>query len=220
MFGLTVDQLLAANPTITDPDHIEVGASLIIPPPDAPITVPSADAIDDPTGDLADDADQAVFAPGYVDLTALEARLDSETLFIEILMVADPPPVDPEVEQLDYTVYVDVDADDQADFQLRASNTIASLDPEQPYAATITDLAAGTTSSPDDFPGVFIIGDTIRFEVFRSVFGPTRRYGVSTIAVRRFYPGGVGDPEVEAALDRVPEQAWPRVNAQWLEVGL
>jgi MFS family permease len=216
-FGLSVEQLLAANPHITDPDHVEVGAVLTIPSPDAPVTVPTAGQILDPTGDLFDDADQPAFAPGYIDLTALEARVDAEMLFIELLLVAAPPPADPDVEQLDYSVYVDTDADDQADYQLRASN---SLDPDQDYAGAVTDLASGATSSVDDFPGDFSVEDTIRFEVLRSALGSTRRYGVAVIGVRRFFPGGVADPEVEAAIDRIPEQAWPRPNAQWLEVGL
>jgi hypothetical protein len=190
---------------------------LTIPPPDAPIDVPSADEILDPTGDLLDDADQPAFAPGYVDLVEFEARVDAATLFIELIPVGSPPSADPEVEQIDYSVFVDTDGDGDADFQLRASNDLETV---EPYAGVVTNLATGATSSPADFPGVFSWEGTIRFEVARSALGTARRYGLAATSVRRFYPGGVGDPEVEVAIDRVPEQAWPRTNAQWLEVGL
>jgi len=62
-------------------------------------------------------------------------------------------------------------------------------------------------------------GTAIRFEVLRSSLGEPRQYAIAATAERRFYPGGVDDPEVEAAVDRAPDQQWPRVNARWLEIG-
>lgn len=216
-FGLTVDQLLAGNPQISDPNQIRAGDVLTIPPPDAPAGLPREGAVGDVTGDLVDEADQPAFAPGYIDLTEVEARLDSQTLFIELLLVSGPPASDPEVEQLDFTVNIDVDADDEPDFRLLGSN---ALTPDTGYAAVLEDLKTGATSSVTAFPGAFSVEATVRFEVQRSALGPTRRYALAALAERRFFPGGAGDPEAEVAADRAPDQQWPRANPRWLEVGI
>ena len=44
-FGLTVGQLLTANPEIIDPNLLRVGQELLIPPPGAPDTSPSSGGI-------------------------------------------------------------------------------------------------------------------------------------------------------------------------------
>jgi hypothetical protein len=179
--------------------------------------LPREGAVGDVTGDVVDEADQPAFTPGYVDLTELEARLDSQTLFIELLLVSAPPASDPAVEQLDFTVNIDVDADDEPDFRLRGSN---ALTPDAGYGAVLEDLETGATSSVAAFPGVFSVAATVRFEVQRAALGATRRYALAALAERRFFPGGAGDPEVEMAVDRAPDQQWPRANPRWLEVGI
>jgi hypothetical protein len=179
--------------------------------------LPGADGISDARGDLLDPDDQPAFATGAVDLTGLGARLDAETVFIELLVVAPPPGASPDVEQITYTVNIDTTDDDEPDFRLVASN---ALEPDVDYAATLIDLATGLASPAGSFPGTFEIeGAALRFEVLRSVLSDPRRYAIAATAERRFYPGGIGDPEVEAAVDRAPDQQWPRANARWLEIG-
>lgn len=216
-FGVSVSQLLAANPDIEDADDILAGEPITIPTPDAPSSLPRSDGISDARGDLLDLEDQLTFATGAVDLTGLGARLDAETVFIELLVGAPPPAASPDVEQITYTVNIDTNDDGEPDFRLVASN---ALEPEADYAAALTDLAADVTSSPGNFPGTFEVdGAALRFEVFRGSLGDPRRYAIAATAERRFFPGGVGDPEVEAAVDRAPDQQWPRANARWLEIG-
>ncbi|MEO7118727.1 MAG: MFS transporter [Candidatus Limnocylindrales bacterium] len=215
-FGLEVTQLLAANPQIADPDRIEVGATLLIPPPDAPSGLPDADAIDDPSGDLLDGQGQPAFAPGYVDISRLEARVDANTLFIELLTVSRPVLTDPDIEQIWYDIALDTTGDGQPDYQLRASNT---LDLDLGYAAVVVDLATGSSSNVAAFPGTYTVGPTVRFEVFRNVLGDTRTYALAATVQRRYFIGGVGDPEVAESFDYLPAVQWPRANAQWLKVG-
>ncbi len=217
-FGLTIDQLLAANPQIADPDQIRAGDILTIPAPGAPSGLPRANGISDPAGDLVDLGDQPTFAPGFIDIRGLGARLDPETIFIELLMVATPPAADPDIEQVEYTVNIDVDDDGEPDFRLRASNT---LQPDVDYAAVLVDLTTGATTDAGAFPGTFTVVDrAVRFEVQRSFLRDARRFAIAATAERRFYPGGVTDPEVEAAVDRSPDQQWPRANPRWVEFGI
>lgn len=216
-FGLTVGQLLAANPQIADPNDIRAGDVLVIPPQDAPTGLPSAGEVIDATSDVVDGADQPVFAPGYTDITSLEARVDADTLFIELLTVSPPPIVDPAAEEIEITVTIDVDDDDDPDFRLVLSN---ALSPTLDYAATVTDLDSGATSPVGSFPGVFTFEPTIRFEVPRASLRNSRRYAVAATIERRFAPGGPSDSIVDAAIDRAPDQQWPRPNPRWLEVGV
>ncbi len=216
-FGVSVGQILAANPEIENADAIRSGDRITIPTPDAPTGLPRADGISDAPGDLLDLEDQPTFATGAVDLSGLGARLDAETVFIELLVMAPPPAASPDVEQISYTINIDTTDDGEPDFRLIASNAV---DPSQDYAATLTDLATDATSPAGGFPGTFEVdGAALRFEVFRSVLGDPRGYAIAATAERRFSPGGVNDPAVEAAVDRAPDQQWPRVNARWLEIG-
>ena len=43
-FGITIEELLAANPEIKNPDKISIGQQIIIPPPAGDGTTPSASA--------------------------------------------------------------------------------------------------------------------------------------------------------------------------------
>lgn len=216
-FGVTVSQILAANPDIDDADDILAGDPITIPTQDAPSGLPRADGISDARGDLLDLQDQPTFATGAVDLTGLGARLDADTVFIELLVVAPPPSASPDVEQISYTVNIDTNDDGEPDFRLVASNTLES---DLDYAATLIVLATEVASPAGSFPGSFEIdGAALRFDVLRASLGDPRRYAMAATAERRFFPGGANDPEVEAALDRAPDQQWPRANARWLEIG-
>src|SRR4051794_32300716 len=53
-FHRTIGQILTANPKITDPNHIEIGQLIVIPPADAPDIPPSIATEDDPTDDTVD----------------------------------------------------------------------------------------------------------------------------------------------------------------------
>ncbi len=215
-FGVTVSQILAANPQITDPDHVEVGDVITIPPPDAPSGLPEAASIDDAFGDQVDDHDNPVFAPGYVDIAGVDVSVDATYLIVEIRTVATPIATDPDVEPIEYDAYVDTNDDGQPNFEFKASNT---LDPSRTWAAVVIDLATNAASQVDDFPGSFTVGSTVRFQVDRNVLGDTREYRVAVIVQRHYYVGGVGDPEVEISIDRAPDQQWPNANARWVEVG-
>lgn len=215
-FGVTVSQILAANPELEDADQIRRGDTLIIPPPDAPSSLPSSDGISDTQGDLTDPSDQPVFGPGYGDIRGLGVRVDPETLYVEVVMVSGAPSLDPEVEQLDTTVYIDTDGDDDPEARLLASNTLTTT---SDYGATLEDLETGAVSDVTAFPGVFTVGpNSFIFEVSRATLGDPRTYAVAASVERRFYPGGLSDPEVETTIDRSPDQQYPRANPRWVEV--
>jgi len=215
-FGVTVSQILAANPELVDADQIRLGDTLIIPPPDAPSSLPGSAGISDTQGDLVDPSDQPLFGPGYGDIRGLGVQVDPETLYIEVVMVGGSPSLDQAVEQLDATVYIDTNADDLPEARLFASNSLTTT---SDYAATLEDLVTGVVSEVTAFPGTFTIGpNSFIFEVSRATLGDPRTYAVAASVERRFYPGGLADPEVETTIDRSPDQQYPRPNARWVEV--
>jgi LysM repeat protein len=219
-FGLTIGQLLNANPDVTDPDRIEAGDVLVIPPPDAPGGAPRSGRLLDVTGDVLDAEDLPTFAPGYVDLAALGARVDPDVLIVEIRGVAAPPETDPEVEEVTYTLHLDVTNDAEPDVRLAFGNRV---DPRTgTYAPAFTDLVTGQTrTGASAFPGVVEIDEPhVRFQVDRAALGAARRFAIAASIERHFYPGGREDPDVETAIDKIPDQQWPRPNPRWLEVGI
>ena len=218
-FGLTVGQLLAANPDITDPNRIRVGQALIIPPPDAPDTGPDSAGIGDASDDVVDLAGQLVASQSYADITGFGAALaTNRRLQIELEMVNGPPArLDPAVEVVTYTVVIDVDGDGQPDFRLIYSNDVEGLTGFQP---SLENRLTGSVKSGDGFPGtVTVRNSTITFTVRRSALGAPRAYAMAATVERVYSPGGVGDPEGDNSVDHAPDQQWPRPNPRWVEVG-
>jgi LysM repeat protein len=217
-FGLTLGQILVANPDITDPNQIRAGDPIIIPPPDAPTGLPQIANVADATGDVLDADGQVTFAPGYVDLDAVGARIDASGLTVEIRGVATPPALDVEIEEVTYTVHVDLDTDDEPDLRVEYAST-----PETGgvYTATFVHLASGDSLTGELFPGsVVVVSRSIRIFIDRVALGAARRFGVAARIQREFYPAGRTDPEVEVGIDAVPDQQFPRPNPRWLEVGI
>lgn len=217
-FGLTIGQLLAANPDITDPDRIAVGQVIIIPPPDAPDTGPNSAGIGDSRDDVTDADGNLVAGQSYTDITGIGAELQPARLFVEIVLIHAPPlRVDPEVEVIRYTVVIDVEGDGQPDYRLIYGNDV---DGQVGFAPSFEDRTSGEILSGSSFPGTLDVTDrAIRFRVNRGAFGDPRRYAIAVKAERFFYPGGAGDPEVEPGMDMSPDQQWPRPNPRWVEVG-
>lgn len=218
-FGLTVGQLLAANPDITDPNRIRVGQVMIIPPPDAPDTGPSEASLSDGAEDVLDAEGQIVSTPGYADISGFSASLANDRrLLITVQLVNAPPPrMDPEIETLRLVVVVDVDGDGQPDFRLLYANDI---DGEDGFSWSLEDRRTGDVRSGDDFPGsVTVEGRRVIFSVRRAALGAPRAYRMAATLERIYSPGGAGDPDAEYAVDKAPDQQWPRPNPRWLEVG-
>lgn len=218
-FGLTIGQLLAANPDITDPNRITVGQTLIIPPPDAPDTGPNSASMGDAMDDAVDANGELVAAQGYADLTGLDAALISNRrLQIRMGLVNGPPPrMDPAVEVVTYTVFIDVDGDGQPNFSLVYSNDV---DGQSGYAASLANRETGEVQAGASFPGtVTVKGDTITFVIRRSALGAPRAYALAATVERTYHPNGQGDPQVDDSIDHAPDQQWPRPNPRWLDVG-
>ncbi|MEZ4596276.1 MAG: LysM domain-containing protein [Chloroflexota bacterium] len=91
-FGLTLGQLMAANPSITDPDRIRVGQVIVIPPPGAPETGPRSASFRDGSDDAVDADDEQVSTPGYADITSASAEtVDDRRIQVELALVNAPP---------------------------------------------------------------------------------------------------------------------------------
>lgn len=218
-FGLTLGQLMAANPSITDPNRIRVGQTLVIPPPGAPDTGPRSASFTDGSDDALDGAGESISTPGYADITRAGAELlDDRRVRIELTMVNAPPArMDPAVEAMRYVVVVDVDDDGQPDYRLLYANDVEG---EAGFARALFDRRSGKVRSGDAFPGqVDIQGRRVIFTVRRQALGSPRLFKIAASVEREYHPGGRGDPEGEESVDLAPDQQWPRPNPRWLQVG-
>jgi len=216
-FGLTLAQLLHANPSITDPNSIQAGAVIAIPARDAPTGLPLSASMTDPSNDLVDPSGFATFGQSYADILHFEAAIESQNLVMEILLINGPPPTDPSVETVTYTINIDTDSDGQPDFTVLYSNTIAG---QVGYAASLQDRKQGVELAGPSFPGTAtVLSSTVKVTVPRAAFGDPAEYALAAVAERSFFPGGPGDSETEASIDLDPNQQWPHPNAEWLEIG-
>lgn len=218
-FGLTLGQLMAANPTITDPDRIRVGQVIVIPPPGAPDTGPRSASFTDGSDDAADSDGQQVSTPGYADITRASAELaDDRRLRVDLTLVNAPPPrMDPSVETVRYVVVIDVDGDGQPDYRLLYSNDVEG---ESGFAPVLLDRRTGKVRAGGDFPGqVSVKGRTVSFLVRRQALDSPRSFSVAASVEREYHPGGPDDPDREYSADLAPDQQWPRPNPRWLTVG-
>ncbi|MBX3032014.1 MAG: LysM peptidoglycan-binding domain-containing protein [Chloroflexi bacterium] len=218
-YGLTVGQLLAANPEISDPNRIRVGQVIVIPPPDAPDTGPSEASLGDASQDVLDRDGQIISTQGYADLGSFSASLANDRrLLISLQLVNAPPPrMDPEYEILRLVVVIDVDGDGQPDFRLLYANDI---DGEEGFSWSLEDRRTGEIRSGSSFPGsVTAEGRRITFSVRRAALGAPRAYRMAALVERVYSPGGSTDPSPEYGVDHAPDHQWPRPNPRWLEVG-
>jgi LysM repeat protein len=218
-FGLTLGQLMAANPSITDPNRIRVGQVLIIPPPGAPEAGPRSASFTDGSDDAVDENDEETSTPGYADITSATAELvDDRRIRIQLTLVNAPPErMDPSIEAVRYIVVVDVDADGQPDYRLLYANDV---DGQSGFARALLDRRSGKVRTGDDFPGqVDVQGRRVLFTIRRQALGSPRTFAVAASVERDYRADGPADPDVERSVDLAPDQQWPRPNPRWLEVG-
>jgi LysM repeat protein len=216
-FGLTLGQLLHANPTITDPDAIQAGAVLAIPAPDAPTGLPHEASLVDPANDLVDLSGFATFGQGYADILHFEAGVDAQNLVMEILLINGPPPTDPSVETVTYTINIDTDGDGEPDYTVVYSNALPG---QVGYAASLRDRNLGVELVGSAFPGsAVVLSKTVQISLPRAALGDPAQYSLAAVAQRAFFPGEPGDSDTEASIDLDPNQQWPNSNAKWLDIG-
>jgi LysM repeat protein len=218
-FGLTLGQLMAANPTISDPNRIRVGQVLVIPPPGAPETGPRSASFTDGSDDASDQAGEIVTTPGYADITRASAELvDDKRIAIELTLVSGPPArMDPSVEIMRYVAVVDVDGDGQPDYRLLYANDVEG---QSGFTGALLDRRSGKVRAGSDFPGqVAVQGRRVTFTVRRQALGAPRSFALAVSVEREYRPDGRDDPELEYSSDLAPDQQWPRPSARWLEVG-
>jgi LysM repeat protein len=218
-FGLTLAQLMAANPTISDPNRIRVGQVIVIPPPDAPDTGPRNARFVDGTDDVADPAGELVSAPGYADITSSNAEIvDDRRIRVEIGLVSAPPVrMDPAIEAVRYVAVVDVDSDGQPDYRMLFANDVED---QSGFVGALLDRRTGRVRAGADFPGqVAVQGRKVTFTVRRQALGSPRLFALAVSVEREYRPDGPNDPASETSADQSPDQQWPRPNARWLEIG-
>ena len=218
-FGLTLGQLMAANPSITDPNRIRVGQVIVIPPPGAPDTGPRSATVVDGSDDAVDPGGEDVSTPGYADITSATAELvDDRRMRVEVTLVSAPPArMDPDVEAVRYVAVVDVDADGQPDYRVLYANDVED---QTGFVGALLDRRSGKVRAGADFPGqVAVQGRRVLLTVRRQALGSPRSFSVAISVEREFRPNGPGGTEQESSTDQTPDQQWPRPNARWLEVG-
>jgi LysM repeat protein len=217
-FGLTIGQLLAANPLITDPNRIAVGQVLIIPPPGAPDVGPDTADLSDIRDDITDLEGQLQPGQSYVDITGIGASLAAgRKVLIELRLVHTPPArVDPSVEVLTYTAVVDTTGDPEPEFRVVYAN---DGDGDGRFVAALEDRTTGRIRSGEGFPGeVEVTERALRFRINRAALGDPARYLVAFKVERQDLASGADELAVETSVDFAPDQQWPRANPRWIQI--
>lgn len=218
-FKRSIGQLVTANPEITDPNHIEIGQLIVIPPFDAPDIPPSIAVVQDPENDLADEQGFETTGPGYADLNGFAIRLRDADLGMELQLRSTPPNVDPTVEAVSYTINIDTTGDGEPDYSLTYANDLPG---QLGYQALLRNRSTGEELVALAFPGTIEVTRTsIKIAVALSALGSLDgkgNFAAAASAQRTFRPDGPADSSVEQSVDLAPDQQWPRTNARWLEV--
>jgi LysM repeat protein len=219
-FRRTIGQILAANSSITDPNHIEIGQLITIPSVNAPDIPPSIGSLDDPMDDLVDPTGAATDGPGYADLLGVAMRLNGEDLLIEFQLLVSPPDVDGTVEPIIYTLNIDTTGDGEPDDVVTYQNNVPG---QIGWVATLTDRVSGTQFSGPSFPGTATVTRTaVDLVVSLDSLGMPPGHGqidAAAIVQRTFLPDGPGDTDAEESIDKAPDQQWPGPNPRWVTVG-
>jgi LysM repeat protein len=223
MFGITVPQLLAANPQVQDPNSIRAGTTLTIPPRDSlAVAYRGGGGVVDPTGDVADLLGNLTQAPGYADLARFTTRFEGADIVVEIDGISPPPPLDPTGEELRYIVEIDVTGDLEPDLQVTASNALVQgTGPDAPaFGLSVLDRRTNlTTTGPNVKGSVANTNQRLVIRLARVGLGQPSQVATVALVERDFYPDGREVPDtVESTVDRVPDQQWPRANPRWLIV--
>jgi LysM repeat protein len=219
-FKRTLGQILAANATITDPNHIEIGQLITIPAANAPDIPPSIGSVVDPSDDLVDPTGAATDGPGYADLLGVALRLRDQDLLMELQLLTSPPDVDGTVEPIVYTINIDTTGDGEPDDAVTYQNNVPG---QTGWVATLLDRVSGTQLSGPSFPGTVKVTQTaVDLVVSLESLGVPSGHGQIDAAAtvqRTFLPDGPADTEPEQSIDRAPDQQWPGPNARWVTVG-
>jgi LysM repeat protein len=215
----TIGQIVTANAAITDPNHIEVGQLIVIPPFDAPDIPPSIAVVADPENDLSDEQGFDTTGPGYADLTGFAVRLLDFDLAMELKLRNTPPNVDPTVEDVVYVINIDTTGDGEPDYSVTYANNLPG---QVGYQADLRNRSTNEEQVGALFPGTVEVARTsIKITVALSALGSPDQKGTFAAAAsvqRMFRPDQPADSSVEQSVDLAPDQQWPRTNARWAEV--
>lgn len=209
MFDLTVEQLLAANPRITDPDRIEAGDELLIaaiPPEDLPL--PGAAEATDPARDLSDPEGVATPGTRYTDIRGLRASTEETDLVLELTLGGRPPAVDPRDESLRYSLFLDSSGEG-----LAVDHTVILENSGEGFAL-LGHLTAGVGEdnagggSPLPAEALAVIGEKVTARIPLAELGSPTRIAVIALAERRFVADPTDPDAAQESLDRLPDGEW------------
>jgi LysM repeat protein len=220
-FGITVAQLLAANPQVQDPNSIRFGYALTVPPRDSlAVMYRRGGGVIDATDDATDPNDQLTQTPGYADLVRFTVRFEGADVVVELDGLSAPPPLDPDGEELRFIVEMDVTGDLEPDFEVVASNALVeSPSPDSPtFGMSLLDRRTKALLTGRAVPGgVSIVDKRLVIRLTQAALGEPRQIAAVARVQRDFYPDGRASPDtVESSVDRLPDQQWPRSNPRWL----
>lgn len=211
-FGVPLRRIMRANPSITDPNRIEVGQVILIPPKGVPIELrQDYDVIEDDESDGVGQDGRLSVTPGYVDIHTFEARVAGSDLVVSLVLYGVPPKVAPGAESVTYRIVIDTDRDDDADWVLLYSNTLGQ---GSDYGASLEDRQRGRTRTGKQVPGTIeVTGASLRWRVALSDLRDPEEIRLAARAERILRPGKA---DAAGVVDDAPERQWPERNPEWL----
>jgi LysM repeat protein len=214
-FGTSIDRILAANPRIVDPNRIEVGDVILIPPKGVPVRRMEIDGIEDPEDDALTEDGSVARTPGYIDISFVEASVAGKDLAVAVTLLGVPRALSPATDEVTYRLLIDTEGDSEPEWIATWSNTLAR---GTAYGASLEDVVAIRFRTGKQYPGrVEQVGSTLRWILPLKALGNPGAIRVAVSAETVFFPG---TPDEQRITDVAPAPIWPSENAQYLEVTL
>lgn len=144
-----------------------------------------------------------------MDIVLVAAALNDEALTLRVELNGTPPTLDPVENEISYGFYLDVDADEEADFQVLVSN----IERGGEFAASVTSVSADGFGEPAAVEVVRVDGDTVETQLASDAIGSPGSVRIAGFSEWTLYGDDGGFDQVT---DQAPDVLWPTDGAVWV----
>lgn len=179
----------------------------------APAPTDSFEQLTDAEGDLVRADGLGARGPEYMDIVLVGATFGTEALTLRLELGGTPPTVDPVENEISYGFYLDLDADDEPNYQVLISN----IEGGGEFVASLMLVSAdefGDAVSPDS---VTVDDGVVEIQIPVEAVGNPASLSIAAFSEWTFYDDS-SDSGFDQVIDSAPDVIWPEEGATWLVV--